>query len=160
MSIYSFSTTPPAARWTPEPPGTPQRFEEDSTGKIASLSWLTQVQYLSPSASRDALLSLQELAQNPPANEEHNPELAVVIEIMKNLNLENPKFNPNLSHLAERAIGSIASQSSSPVRVFSPGKVTLFDPSPARREKPPAARRLDFDNIQEPAEKPNYDHWS
>ena len=162
MSIYPSSTTPQAFRRASEQPGTPQRFEEDSIGKVASLTWLSQVQYLSPSASRDALLSLQELAQNPPANEEDNSELAVVIETMKNLTLESPKFNPKLSHLAERAIGSIASQSSSPVRVFSPGKVTEFNLSPPKRERPPAkrekpsvARRLDFDNIQEPTEKPN-----
>ena len=156
MSIYPSSTTPQAFRRASEQPGTPQRFEEDSIGKVASLTWLSQVQYLS-------LLSLQELAQNPPANEEDNSELAVVIETMKNLTLESPKFNPKLSHLAERAIGSIASQSSSPVRVFSPGKVTEFNLSPPKRERPPAkrekpsvARRLDFDNIQEPTEKPNY----
>lgn len=166
MSIYPFSTTPPSSRRTPEHPGTPARFEEEGIAKVASLSWLTQVQYLSPSASHDALLSLQDLAQNPPANDEQNPELAVVIEMMRRTTLESPKFNPNLSYLAERAIENIASQSSSSVRVFSPGKVTEFNPSPAKREKPPArrdkppvARRLDFENIQEPAEKPNYD-WT
>ena len=129
MSIYP---TPQAFRRASEQPGTPQRFEEDSIGKVASLTWLSQVQYLSPSASRDALLSLQELAQNPPANEEDNSELAVVIETMKNLTLESPKFNPKLSHLPKR------------------------ERPPAKREKPSVARRLDFDNIQEPTEKPNY----
>jgi|GEM_PF-4607481 hypothetical protein len=124
--------------------------ESNSSKKVsmrAQICWLTQVQFLAPSASEDNKISLLELAdeESIPSNPTQDPALAAVIQAMKNFAV-NPVFNRELSNLATTAIRNIVEKrASTPIKFFSPGKTVVISPSPVSASKPSVARKLNFD---------------
>ena len=142
MSIYF--TPPQHASVSPSQP-LPKSFESDVNKTITI--WLQQIRALARCASQDNLSALEELADTEvmPSNEINNPELAAVITIMQDW-AKNLHYNPDLHDLATNAIEAINSKSSSPIKIFSPGKVFVITPKTFPQTPPRAQRKLNFDD--------------